>query len=819
MIINRKRITIIGVIISLFLVLSTLAPINTLAYDWNVTQSTVLEETNNIGYGVITGNHERENQYLEVSYDTDIRYVRENAGSITENMGNSSIDFRSSRDSSYYRPFNQFDYLDNEWKQHPTYLQAFNNTGYGPNVTFTTGVRNMGFLSLNSKTALVLEGGIYYVFKVKLKEGDLYDLNIKTTSNLNFYVYFNDVLSSSGNINGETRDTQPLFARTSGEYIIYLYTSSENDVIISPRELNVQNLGADDSVSRTFSNEPNNIWNETRQAFQENKQKETVHAYHLDVKAGTYQIKYVRFDPTVDTIAAVLPSVLYYESGASPTFMDLILGSFTTDKYIMHFEQDFTALIYIIGEYDNNDYIEFDYILSIKTVDLPVLESGIEYEYQDDTLAFGINIEQTQAIYINKSTPGTTTIWGMKYLDAGMVYGFSYTLRQAGEDAGKILLQPGSYFFMTGSIGTYDFDLEYNSINYEVFSNPMTLNLEQENGDPVNYKLIRLNYSQYEFFNYNFTFLMGRNYTLDLRYDLYLENYQGAMTGQTFTLGQHEDAGVFDAYPINNSQELSLFSPDVENVRYVLITLEDIYNNTAYSWPNKGDSFVNQTEVNVGFRLDPGYPDNFNGYTVHELEASLDSLGRGVIDKNFNWAQNDEALYIIKLTVPENTWYKVKVFIVNGTMDGSWVTLPNSELYRPDHFYRMAVYNRYQYKDPVSTPYIAVYDTSYDPDNVSYEVEFGVLSSSMVFMYAIDYSSPLRNGTVRFEFISYNTTEISTLDYGRFPGAGLSTGAIVGIALTAGLIAVGTITGIVTRVILPRRKTPSVSASPPQPQY
>jgi len=817
--INQKRITITGVIVSLFLVLSTFAPIQTLAYDWNVTNSTVLEETNNIGYGVITGNHDRENQYLEAGYDTDIRYVREGTGSITQNMGNSSSDFRSSRDSTYYRPFSQYDYLDNEWKQHPTYLQAFNNTGYGPNLTFTTGVNNMGFLSLNSKTALVLEGGIYYVFKVKLKEGELYDLNIKTTSNLNFYVYFNDVLSSSGNINGITRDIQPLFARDTGDYLIYLYTASENDVIINPRELNVQKIGANDSVSKTFTNEPNNIWNESRQAFQENQQKESVHAYYLDISEGTYQIKYVRFDPGIDTIAAILPSTQYYESGSSPIFMDLILGSFTTDKYTMHFEHDLKALIYIVGEYDNNDYIEFDYILSIKTVDLPILESGNEYAYQDDILAFGINIEQTQAIYINKSTAGNIGLWGLKYLDSELAYGFSYTLRQDGEAAGKILLEPGFYFFLVATIGTYDFDIEYNSIDYEVFTNPMTLNLEQENGDPVNYKLLRLNYTQFEYFNYNFTFLMGRNYTLDVRYDLYLDHYQGVITGQTFTLGQHEDTGIFSAYPSNNSQELSLFSPDVENVRYVLVTVEDIYNNTDYSWPTKGDSFVNQTSINLGFKLDPGYPDAFNGYTVHELEATLDDLGRGIINQNFNIAGNDEDLYIIKLTVPENTWYKVEVFVVNGTMDGSWLTLPNSELYRPDHFYSMAVYNRYQYKDPVFSPYLAQYDTTYAPDNISYEIEFGILSSVMVFMYAIDHSSGGGlNGTVRFEFISYNSTEISTLDFGRFPGAGLSTGAIIGIAVTAGVVAIGSIAGIVTRVILPRRKTPSAS-SPPQPQY
>ena len=141
---NQKNIILAFLVVTLFLSV-TLTSVKTLGYDWNFTTTMGLVEHDNTEYGYLTGNHLFENQYLETKYATDIRYVSEGVGNTIDSMNNNSKEFRTSF-SSYYNSFNTYDYSDNAWANHITYIQAMNNTGLSPQLNFTVGLNDKGTL-------------------------------------------------------------------------------------------------------------------------------------------------------------------------------------------------------------------------------------------------------------------------------------------------------------------------------------------------------------------------------------------------------------------------------------------------------------------------------------------------------------------------------------------------------------------------------------------------------------------------------------------------------------------------------------------------
>ncbi|MHA1592676.1 MAG: hypothetical protein ACTSUP_09415, partial [Candidatus Heimdallarchaeaceae archaeon] len=400
---NQQRLTLLSLVVVILFISSSFSSVRTKAYEWDVTQTVTLQEYDNTGYGVITGNHAMENQYLEAQYDTDIRYVREPLGSTTQNMANNSKDFRASFTSLYYQSNNQFVKEDNEWTNFPTYIQAFNNTGYGPNLNFTLGIKNQGELVLNKNTAFELEAEVLYRYIVSLKADDIYDLNIKTTDSLTYYFYFEEQLADSDTINGISRDVQLLASRGKGDYELYFYSSSDNYIIIQPRDISVSKGTVNIPISGHFINNPDQIWNETKNLFEDNLKKESVKAYYFDVSPGDYQFKYIRFDNSITSRAHIVVPLIYYEEGQYYSFMDFVLGTGSYEKFDLHIEFDTQVLIYITAETDNINYIEFDYLLSIRDIEVPLIEEGQQYQYQDDMINFGINIEQKQLIYLNYS--------------------------------------------------------------------------------------------------------------------------------------------------------------------------------------------------------------------------------------------------------------------------------------------------------------------------------------------------------------------------------------------------------------------------------
>ncbi len=518
---------------------------------------------------------------------------------------------------------------------------------------------------------------------------------------------------------------------------------------------------------------------------------------------GDYQFKYIRFDNSITTRAHIVVPLVYYEEGSYYSFLDFTLGTGSFEKFDLHFEFDTQVLVYITAETDNIDYIEFDYLLSIRDIEVPLLEEGQQYQYQDDMINFGINIEQKQMIYLNYSLGGTTDVWLVKHEESGLMRGQSYDLEQYGEDAAKIMLDPGYYSFLRPVISSYDFNLEFNAIDFELFNTTsMSFNLEQENGDVSNYKLLKFEMANFAFVNYNFSMTMQNNYTVDLSYQLFVGDYAKNTYTSNFVLGNQEDDGIFQAYPSNNSQALEFFTIRPNSVRYLLIYIRDVCNNTGYSWPTKGDAYVNQTSVLLRIREDPGKPEAFDNTNVHFIDANLSGIGEGSYSTSFTDVVNDRDLYLFNATVPELTWYKIKIVIVNGTRDSTYYTYDNPDSIRPSYFYRSAVWNEYYYLDSFDGTFFRQYDSS-NFSQVTWEVEFGVYSPNLIFMFSVNHAG--YNGTFSIEFIPYNCTEIKPIDFTSL--GGLSTGAIIGISIAAGLVVAGGIAALVIKVIVPKIKS------------
>ncbi|MCK4973602.1 MAG: hypothetical protein KAS52_09790, partial [Candidatus Heimdallarchaeota archaeon] len=180
---------------------------------------------------------------------------------------------------------------------------------------------------------------------------------------------------------------------------------------------------------------------------------------------------------------------------------------------------------------------------------------------------------------------------------------------------------------------------------------------------------------------------------------------------------------------------------------------------------------------------------------------NLSEIGAGSYSTGFTNVIADQQLYIFNATVRELTWYKIKIIIVNGTRDNTYYSFENSDSVRPDYFYRSAIWNEYYYLDSFDSTFFRTYDSS-NFSQVTWEAEFGVYSPNLVFMFGITHAG--FNGTISFEFIPYNCTEITPIDMPSL--GGLSSGAIVGISIAASLVAAGGIAVLVIKVVVPKIK-------------
>jgi hypothetical protein len=808
---KKKRIVLFYIITSLIISLAFIS-INSLAYDMNETEIITLNEYENVGYGVLDGNRIRENQLLETQYATDVRYVKEAIGSTTHSMVNDSSVFRTNLASSYYDDNFRYDIEQSTWRYNPIYIQAFNNTGTGPNLSFTTGINNQGTLTLGSETAIEMEADTYYVFKVRLQAGEIYDLNMKSISSVSYYIYFNDYLSRSGSVNGETRNIQPLAARGSGDYYIYLFSNNDNFVVFDPVKIDVSSISAGDFVSGDFVNEPNNIWDEERQVFVDNDNSEHVDAYFVRIPKGVYEFKYIRFDGGISTNAYGLIPSLYYEAGLSNTYFNIAIGSSYDDKFVFSFEYDTKVLVYITAERDNNDYIEFDYIFSVDKLDCPTLKAGEIHEYEDNFLCFGIDVKETQLAYFNISAVGSVMVWFVDYKDKNLGYGSYYMLDDNTLIVDKLLLQPGYYYFFNPTEGLYDFDIEYNAVLVEEFTDSFDFELSQRDGDPSNYKLFKIVNTDFDFHNYNISLLPALNRTVVFGCYTYLENNPMVFWGTSDLVGYQQVAGINQGYPVNNTQMLNFLSTGEPTIRYVLFEIYDIYNNTGYSWPSYGSVFSEPETVTLRFSTDTDNPDVFANVNLNFEELDFIDNGSYLVNYDFDTTYSDFDIYMIRATVPEHTWYKVEIVIIDGLRDDSFYNLQNLDGYFPGYFYRDAVWNKYYNLDTFTPTHFINYDGS-NVSYVTFDIEFGVFDPNLIFMFGVDHTA--LNGSIEFKFIPIDCTPISSIASVIMKGLGL--GGIIALAAIGGVAGFGILVFVVFRVVIPKIKS-KTPASPPS-QY
>ena len=337
---TKALFTSIGFTVITLLILSLFNAISILGYDWNRTNTFIFNEDDNIGYGLFNGSHGIESQLVQVDYETDIRYVKEGIGATIDSYDNDSSNWQ--RSSGYYDSFYTFSFEDREWVNLPTYIQAFNNTGFGPNVNVTSGIVNLGILNLDEKTLLEIEKEMVYVYAVDLKAGELYDLNFFATErDLTYMVYYEGIDISGETLNaGFNRNISPLYAVESGTYLIYLYCNRDNNVIMKPRKLAVYEGSVETTLSDTFVNNDERFWNETRMNWQDTKSKENVHSYFYEISEGDYRFKYVPFDNPEDTYAIFISSTKSYSDSFTQSYSVFGLGD-PGEKYIdFHVAED-----------------------------------------------------------------------------------------------------------------------------------------------------------------------------------------------------------------------------------------------------------------------------------------------------------------------------------------------------------------------------------------------------------------------------------------------------------------------------------------------
>ncbi len=807
---KKKKIALFYILTSL-LVSFTFISINSLAYDLNETNEVSLNYYDNVGYGVLDGNRLRENQLLETQYATTVNYVKEEIGTASHGMANDTSIFRTNLANTYYDDYARYDVEQSVWEYHPIYVQAENDTGTEANLIFTTGVNDQGTLSMGSETAIEMEQDTYYVFKVHLQAGDMYDLNLKSINSVSYYIYYNDYLSRSGSINGETRNIQPLAARGSGDYYIYLYSNSNNYVVFDPVKIDVSSISAGDFVAGSFVNDPNNIWDEARQVFVDNDNSESVDAYFVNIPKGVYEFKYIRFDGGISSNAYVYIPSLYYESASSPQYLNLNIGSSYADTAIFSFDYDTKVLVYITAERDNNDYVEFDYIFAVNELDTLKLQPGEIYEYEDNYISFGIDVRQTQIAYFNISS-GSHTLWMVSYRDKNLMFGNYYTINTNGINPTMLLLQPGYYYFFNPYEGLYDFNLEYNAVLAEDFVDSTSFTVSKRDGDPSNLRLYKVTHTDFAYHNYNFSLLTQQNRTVDFAYTTYLENNPILdWTSGTTTVGNQQVDGVYEGYPFNDLQILNFLSTGEPTIRYILFEVLDVYNNTGYAGP-KGLAFTDPEAVELQFKTDSGLPEDFDDVNVKYFEPVVDKEGRFSLSDAFDNTTNEYDYYLIRATVPENTWYRVDIVIENGLMDSTMYNFMNYDAYFNSFVWFYSVWNKYYSLDIGDSTFNFNYDSS-NITRVTFDTEFRVLDPNMIFMFGVEHID--LSGNVEFVFTPYACAPIESMASIISKGLGLA--GIIALAAIGGVIGLGILVFVVFRVVIPKIKS-KTPASPPS-QY
>jgi len=763
----------------------------------------------NRAFGLLSGNHQFATQIYTTDYAANLYFVKEGNSNYILAMENSDIKTKVVQNSgdttnSYY----VYNYETGEVDNLPTFVIADNQSNTAPNVTLTSTVFNLGYLSLTNQTVIKLQPSFYYIFNITFSSSEIYDLNMESTGLVHASLIFNDTEMIQYAVNGWTRDHHLVYPYFEGNNSCYLaiFTESINYLTINPVKLESTNIQVGDFITRNYQNEPDSYYNETRDDYVPNKNKNTIHIYTAHLESGDYQINYESFDDTINSELIIFGSFGQTSGNIQET----------GGAHYYHIEQNSTITMFVTGKAGE----EFDYALSIDPVIVPTVPVNEAFLYYGTGIMFKFELNKTSIVYFN-GTETKNTVKLTSYKDSEIDTWVIFNIGTSAQDATKMLLEPGEYYVYYESTTIINMGLKIYAIESELFSykttNTLDFTLENTNGLPINYKLVKIEQDPAELINFNFTLLSTNNYTVELKYMLFVgRNLFSIDTSGTFTLanrqyfnltGNNETTTM--AFGENSTQVMNLYSSVETSTKYLLIWLEGVYNNTEDNKiKDKDVQIFNKTEIELELDYNSSYiPEAFVNHEIVQEEMDIGSDGEGTYEMYINGTTNSDYLLVFKTTLLGNTWYNVTFSFTNCSFDFTLYDLLNNEQ-RSDSDISLIEVNGQYYS--LEQPDFTFFNSKYYNTSLSFmSFEFGTYGDKFLIMLPV--LTYFENCTIEITFTPYEGSVLQPVELSKMeqpaepeePEKKINTGLIIGLSIGGGALVIG---GAVTTILLKKRR-------------
>ncbi|MHA1685778.1 MAG: hypothetical protein ACTSYD_05130 [Candidatus Heimdallarchaeaceae archaeon] len=779
-------------VMALLLSSSTLSAMDLTTIELNTTESFSLNRDGNIEYGAINSSYYVANHLIKTDYATDLVYFREGRASKTASLNNNS-QLVMTNTEIYTSPYFEWsrDETEPSWK--PIYVVAYNKTDYAPNINFTLGVEKMGYLELNKRTAFTLDSKYIYVFKIDFENSKiLYDLNARSTAVV--YCLLVDaktnVTVNSFNIYDDNRKPQPIYSPKGNAILVYLYSDFDTSIIIEPRTLNIKEVSYDEAISGTFYNPPDMIWNETLHNWQSNEKRDTLHAFYVELPAGTYLVRYDVFNNSVNSELTLITNESFCTDTLFEGYNVLTISS-QRRQTVYHAVKPTRIIILLSGDPGT----EFDYVITFRHADVPIFSQG-DNPYNEEVLAFFLNITSPEVVLITHNFPVSIDGRFYRYTSGtSKTYYFYYTLREDPNMALKLLLVPGLYLFVSNQFSSYDTTIKIVEIKPKEFDENYTIQLHQTDYSAESYVLLKIDLGSDIFNAFNLTLSTQGNYTVEVLYTYYASVHKDAIGGNKIDLGNQQQNGNYVAYGTNNTEIINMFSPENKTTRYLLLYVYKIYNNTECSLPDLGNEITEPTLVTLNLIKTNETPDGLKNMNYVEAKLTTDKQGKAIYSVSLN--DTTTTFLALKVNVPDLRWYDIDATIVNGLIDYTFYFLDAKDEAFVGYVYGYVLWNKYYSVYYFSDNFNHYNDT--DISNVKWHTEFGVLDNSVLLFLVID---PVNTDcTVEITFTPHQCSVISPLNLGVFPKPPSQTVNLTTIGIAAGGVVIFTIlTSVVVRL-------------------
>ncbi len=728
-----------------------------------IEQEEVLSKEASRQFGAIVSDNSILRQDISTEYANTFNYVQ-GKNSLSTNYQNDSEDTQFSLDSDYYRPAKFFDPNSSNWTELPTYLVVDNLTGNNPDVSFRQSINAQGALELSEETILYGEKNTIYLYNI-FPDEFIYDLDMRTTSTITYYMYVNGTLLSVQNVNGHTRTNQLLIPSNleHGEIELYIVCTTDTMVIFNPVKLATKVLEEGKSIFDSLRVEVDQYWNETIQAFEENNRNYDVNTYKITVNRGTYRFKYENFDNTIltDCYIYTAQTINSMFSTSNNKYAPIITPYTGNNEMELYFDEKTT--VYIVIDATPGD--DFEYVLSINKINPPVFSTDKQIVHIDNpSLTFLLNLTETKMVWFNSST--SYLLYVFRYMASRDFYWSFLSITSNPISANKLLLESGVYFFTIIDDAGYDLKIQCNLADVDQFDYTVDtqkqFSIEQNMGLSEHYKVFEIPSLPLQYNSFNISINSNANYSADLRLYLFTGNMVYNFGNMDYYIGQKQINGEFVSYGENNTQCLNLLDQANIDKSYLVVEMRNLYNTTTTAYPNKGDLFVNQTLAQFRLIYDSdSTPDVLNNHVIHDIGLTTDTTGSTSHTANFITTESLLHLYNFKATIRQNTWYEVEVTIINATLDNTYrlIYLTNTLGYTQGYSRNIWLHNTYQVGE-----YSSFHYDSYDDSNISdvkAYFEFGALDTNVLLQIFI--VSPGDNGTITLQLTAHSCTLFDTL--------------------------------------------------------